>query len=96
MKAASTGEEGLALVEKTRPDLVLLDLILPKVDGFTVLARLKHNPRTSNVPIVVLTHLGMPETVDRAIRLGASAYLVKADVTPSHIVSVVRRTLGIT
>ena len=91
--AAKDGEEGVEKTESEKPDLVLLDLILPGVDGFEVLSRIRRNPLTEKVPIVVLSNLGDKGDVDRGIKLGANDYLIKAHFTPKEIVEKVRNIL---
>lgn len=71
----------------------MLDLILPGVDGFEVLSRIRRNPLTEKIPIVVLSNLGDKGDVDRGIKLGANDYLIKAHFTPKEIVEKVRSIL---
>jgi CheY-like chemotaxis protein len=79
MVSALDGEAGLRMAQSKKPDLVLLDLILPRINGFEVLKTLKENEATKNIPVIVLTNLGSMEDIDKAISLGAKAYLVKAE-----------------
>lgn len=90
---ASNGEEGLTLAEKEKPDMILLDVIMPKMDGFTVLKRLKENDSTKNIPVLLLTNLGQDEDVKKGNELGAIGYLVKANITPSEVVAKVKETM---
>lgn len=90
---ASDGEAGLALVRQVMPDLVLLDLILPKVDGFTVLNELKKDEKTKDIPVMVLTNLETADDVEKVIALGATTYLVKANYDLPDIVAKVREVL---
>ena len=76
---ALNGEVGLKLAQSEKPDLILLDLILPKIHGFDVLKRIKDNPETKEIPVIVLTNLESIEDIKKAIELGATTYLVKAD-----------------
>jgi len=92
--SALDGEIGLRMVQKENPDLVLLDLILPKLDGFEVLQRLKEDPKTKGIPIIILTNLERMEDIDRALELGASTYLVKANYTLEEVVEKVKKTLA--
>lgn len=71
------GEEALAAVHREHPDLILLDLLLPKVDGFAVLKQLKGNPETKHIPIIVLTAKAEEEDRQRAMDLGADTYMTK-------------------
>ena len=90
---AGNGEEGLALADKEKPDMILLDVIMPKMDGFTVLKRLKENPNTKNIPVLLLTNLGQDEDIKKGNELGAVGYLVKANITPSEVVAKVKETM---
>ena len=74
---AASGEEGLRLAEQARPDLILLDILMPKMKGREVCARLKANPKTRDIPVVFLTALGLTEHVKAGIELGAEDYIVK-------------------
>ena len=91
---AGNGEEGLKLVEKKMPDIVLLDILLPKLDGFAVLERLKSNPKTKHIPVILLTNLGQKDDVDRGVELGAADYLIKAHFKPSETVDKVRKIIA--
>lgn len=88
---AKDGQEALDLLSKeSLPDLVLLDLVLPKVDGKAVLGALKADPRTAHIPVIVLSNLSSAEDQDETQKLGASKYLVKAMSLPSDIVQEVK------
>ncbi len=90
---ATNGEEGLQMADKEKPDFILLDVIMPKMDGFTVLKKLKENPNTKNIPVLLLTNLGQDEDVKKGNELGAVGYLVKANITPSEVVAKVKSLL---
>jgi len=68
---AVDGEKGIKMVEGKKPDLVLLDLILPGIDGFEVLSRMKENPELSEIPVIILSNLGQREDVERGLKMGA-------------------------
>ncbi len=91
--AAKDGEEGVEKTESEKPDLVLLDLILPGIDGFEVLSRIRKNPLIGKIPVIILSNLGEKVDVDRGIKLGANDYLIKAHFTPKEIVEKVRTIL---
>ena len=82
---AKDGEEGLRLANEVDPDIVFLDIRLPKVDGFAVLEGLRACDRTRNVPVVILSNYGEQELVDRGLRLGALEYLIKSQTTPANL-----------
>ncbi len=91
---ALDGEIGLRLAKNKKPDLILLDLILPKVNGFEVLKKLKAEVETKNIPVIVLTNLEGIGDVDKAIELGATTYLVKADYSLEEVVEKIKKALG--
>lgn len=83
--AALNGEIGLKIATKEKPDLVLLDLILPKMNGFDVLKALKSNPETKSIPVIVLTNLEDIKDIEKVLELGATTYLVKANYSLEEI-----------
>ena len=74
---AADGEEAMAAIEADRPDVILLDILMPEMDGFEVCRRLKESPETRDIPIVFLTALGEEKDVERALALGGDGYIVK-------------------
>jgi DNA-binding response OmpR family regulator len=90
---AIDGEEGVKKAEEELPDLLLLDLILPGINGFDVLKKLKENPKTSALPVIVLSNLGQKEDVERALTLGAKDYLIKANFTLEEIFDKIKKYL---
>ncbi|MCX6760931.1 MAG: response regulator [Candidatus Nealsonbacteria bacterium] len=76
--SALNGEEGVHLAQAKNPDLIVLDLILPKLHGFEVLKKLKENKKTQDIPVIVLTNLEATQDVEKAIKMGATVYLVKS------------------
>jgi DNA-binding response OmpR family regulator len=82
---AKDGEEGLRLAKEVDPDIVFLDIRLPKVDGFSVLEGLRATDRTRNVPVVILSNYGEQDLVDRGLKLGALEYLIKSQTTPANL-----------
>ena len=91
---ALDGEIGLRLAKTKKPDLILLDLILPKVHGFEVLKKLKEEQKTKDIPVIVLTNLERIGDVDKAIELGATTYLIKADYSLEEVVEKIKKALG--
>lgn len=83
----------MSLVKSFHPDLVLLDLILPKKDGFEVLQELKADPGLKQIPVVVLSNLGQDEEIKKALDLGAVDYLVKVQHPINEVVEKVRKYL---
>ena len=92
--SAMDGVEGLAIARKELPDLVLLDLIVPKKDGFAVLTDLKENKETSHIPVIILTNLEGSADVERALTLGATAYLVKTNYKLEEVVEKIKNILA--
>jgi DNA-binding response OmpR family regulator len=90
---AIDGEEGLKKARQDKPDVILLDLILPEMDGFEVLAKLKENSAVSAIPVIILSNLGEKEDVEKGLKLGAVDYLVKAHFTPGEIVEKINKVL---
>ncbi|MFH1598479.1 MAG: response regulator [Patescibacteria group bacterium] len=90
---AFDGDEGIRAAKAEKPDIILLDIILPKLDGFLVLKELKDDPVTKNIPVVLLSNLGQDEDIKKGKSLGANDYFVKANHTPAEIVDKVRSVL---
>lgn len=91
--SAANGEEGEKLIKETIPDLVLLDIIMPKKNGFEVLEAIKKDSKTKNVAVIVLSNLGQQSDIEQAKKLGALDYFVKVDMEIGEIVSKVRSIL---
>jgi DNA-binding response OmpR family regulator len=91
---AMDGESGVKKIKEEKPDMALLDLILPGIDGFEVLAKVKEDPLTASIPVVILSNLGQKDDVEKGLKLGATDYLVKAHFTPNEIIKKVREVLG--
>lgn len=88
------GEAAAArLAKDPLPDLVLLDVVLPKKDGFEILESLRKDPRTKNLPVILLTNLGQKPDVERGVKLGADDYIIKAHYTPTEVVEKVTKLL---
>jgi len=90
---AVDGESGLKVFKEAKPDLVLLDLILPGIGGFEVLAKIKEDDLVANIPIIILSNLGQREDVEKGLKLGAVDYMVKAHFTPNEIIEKVKQAL---
>ena len=90
---AVDGEEGIKKVKEEKPDLVLLDLILPGIDGFEVLSRMREESALTSIPVIILSNLGQKEDVEKGLKLGAVDYLIKAHFTPGEIIDKIRAAL---
>ncbi len=78
---------GLEDARRKKPDIILLDVLMPRLDGFSVLHELKRDHKTKKIPVLMLTNLGQKEDVEKGLSLGAADYLIKAHTTPSEVVS---------
>jgi len=90
---ATDGLEGLDMAKKKKPDIILLDILMPKMDGFEVLENLKKDKSLVSIPVVLLTNLGQKDDVDKGLGLGAVDYLIKAHYKPSETVDKVKSVL---
>jgi DNA-binding response OmpR family regulator len=94
VRVAGDGEEGWnALKAGPAPDLVLLDIVLPKRDGFEVLAEIRRDPKLRALPVLLLTNLGQKPDLQRGLDLGADDYIIKAHFTPSEVVEKIEKVL---
>lgn len=93
VQSAFDGEVGFKLACEIHPDLILLDIMLPVLDGFEVLRRLKANKDVSDVPVIILSNLGEPEQIKTGLNLGANDYLVKAHFVPSEVLARIQALL---
>ncbi len=91
---AYDGEEAVAKVKEALPDLILLDIMMPKLDGISVLWELKANPATAKIPVVVLTNIGDVETISKIVEAGAVDYLLKSDQSVDDIIQKVKDVLA--
>ena len=91
----ANGEDALAEATKFKPDLVLLDAMMPKISGFDVLDILRNTPETANIHVIMLTALSQPKDKERAESLGVDDYLVKSQVVIGDVIERVRHHLGL-
>lgn len=92
--SADDGEKGLRLVSEFQPDLIVLDIMMPKISGLDLLTRLRQDPKTKNIPVIVLSNLAEPEKAKKALALGAKEFLVKAKVDPRQVIVKIKQHLG--
>jgi CheY-like chemotaxis protein len=85
VRVAKSGEEGLDQAKASVPDIVFLDIRLPKMDGFAVLKGLRADPVTRNMPVIILSNYGEKDLVDKGLKLGALDYLIKSETTPASL-----------
>lgn len=93
--SALDGERGLELAKSESPDLIILDIILPKKDGYSVLEDIKKDEKTKKIPVILLTNLESTENIQKAFEKGASTYLVKSDYKLEDISKKIEETLKI-
>ncbi len=94
VSVASDGEDGLDKIRSQRPDLVLLDIMMPKLNGMEVLRKIKSDPEVRNIPVVVLTNLAGNTDVQAALELGAVRYIIKSENKPKQVEEIVRGILA--
>jgi DNA-binding response OmpR family regulator len=92
---AENGIEAMKALENEKPDMVLLDVVMPYMDGMEVLKKMKENENWKNIPVILLTNLSEKEKVEEGLEIGASDYLIKSHFTPSEVVTRVKSLLKI-
>ncbi len=90
---AENGEDGLAKANESKPDLIVLDVMMPKMDGFAVLEKLRIQEQFKNIPILLYSNLGQEEEIARAKQMGATEFIVKANISPTEMVNVIKQYL---
>ncbi len=95
VSTASDGESGVEMVAKAKPDIILLDIQMPIMNGAEALELIRKAPATATTPVIILTNLGVEEAPKSLRELGIKDYIVKAELTPSQVVAKVKETLGI-
>ena len=93
---AADGLEALSILRTSTPDLILLDLVMPRMSGIEVLEVIKKDPRLSRTPVLILSNLGQDSDIERGIQLGAVDYLIKNDARPADVAERVSAILGLT
>lgn len=91
---ASNGEEGIDTARKEKPTLILLDIMMPKMNGLEVLDKLKLDPNTKKIPVVMLTNLAGSHDAEKALTLGAVKYIVKSEYDPKQVTNMVKEILA--
>lgn len=88
------GAEGLQAISQNKYDIILLDIMLPDLNGLEILKQIKQNPSLKNIPVIMLTNLGQDEVIKEGFALGAQGYFIKASYTPDQIVQEVKKVLS--
>jgi len=93
VEEAIDGEEGIQKLKKNKPDLILLDLLLPSINGFEVLSKIKRDSDLESIPVIILSNLGQEEEIKKGLNLGAIDYLIKAHFTLDQVVARIKKVL---
>ncbi|XOB41229.1 MAG: response regulator [Candidatus Nealsonbacteria bacterium] len=94
VSVAHNGEEGLKALRETKPDIVLLDIVMPKKSGYEVMEEMGKDPELKKIPIIVISNSGQPVELDKAKYLGARDWLIKTEFDPQEVVDKVRKQIG--
>ncbi|MCP6719275.1 MAG: response regulator [Patescibacteria group bacterium] len=94
VSVARDGEEGLRTMKETKPDLILLDILMPKMGGLEVMEEMNKDSELKEIPVVIISNSGQPVELDRARELGAKDWLVKTDFDPQEVVDKVIKQIG--
>jgi len=93
VEVVSDGDAVLRKIRENKPDLVILDIVLPQIDGWEILRKIKSEPEFKNLKVIILSNLGQKEEVEKGIKLGAVKYLIKAHYTPSQVIKEIKKTI---
>jgi len=91
---ARNGEEGLKLIKEKKPDLLLLDIIMPIKGGFEVLEEMQKDDNLKDIPIIIISNSGQPVEIDKAQKLGAKDWLIKTDFDPQEVIDKIKKQIG--
>lgn len=91
---ADNGMDAIKILSQDKPDIILLDLMMPIMDGFKVLQIIKSDPKLKNIPVLVFSAKGQPEEVEKALNLGAEGYIIKATTKPNEVIEKIRSILS--
>jgi len=94
VSTARDGEEGLKALRKIKPDIVLLDIVMPKKSGYEVMEEMSKDPELKKIPIIIISNSGQPVELDKAKELGARDWLIKTEFDPNEVAEKVRKQIG--
>lgn len=94
VSTARDGEEGLKALKETKPDIVLLDIVMPKKSGYEVMEEMSKDPELNKIPIIIISNSGQPVELDKAKELGARDWLIKTEFDPNEVAEKVRKQIG--
>lgn len=89
--AALDGEEGMKVAQKEKPDLILLDLVLPKMNGYEFLKKIRQDPKLKKIKIYILSNLGQDEEIDQGFKDGADGFMLKTNLTPGQLMENIKK-----
>lgn len=92
--AAYDGEEGLRQMEAVKPDVVLLDIVMPRINGMEVLQKMQQSESMSQIPVLIISNSGGPIEIDRALKLGAKDYIIKTEFDPQEVLEKMAKILA--
>ena len=94
VKISESGEDCFKKINQEKPDLILLDIILPKIDGWEVLKKIKSDENLKNIKIIILSNLYQKEDIEKGLSLGADKYLIKANYDPKEVIEEIKKILN--
>ncbi len=94
ISVARNGEEGLKAMREVKPDLILLDIIMPKMGGFEVMEEMGKDKNLKDIPVIVISNSGQPVEIDKAQKLGAKDWLIKTEFDPQEVIDKVVKQIG--
>jgi CheY-like chemotaxis protein len=94
VSVAKDGDEGIRAMKELRPDLILLDIIMPKMGGFEVMEEMNKDKELKNIPVIVISNSGQPVEIDKAQQLGAKDWLIKTEFDPQEVIDKVVKQIG--
>jgi CheY-like chemotaxis protein len=94
ISVAKDGQEGLRLMKEAKPDLILLDIVMPKIGGFEVMEEMQKEDELKNIPVIVVSNSGQPVEIDKAQALGAKDWLIKTEFDPKEVIEKVIKQIG--
>jgi len=94
VQVADNGRIGVEKIKEFKPDIILLDVLMPELDGYEVLKIIKAEPESKDIPVLILSNLGQEDHIQKGMQLGATGYIVKSQYTPSKVVEKIKQVLG--
>lgn len=94
VSTAENGKDGLEMMRKSKPDLILLDIVMPKMSGFEVMEEMQKDNWLKGIPVIIISNSGQPVEIDKAQALGAKDWLIKAEFDPQEVIEKIEKQLG--